>query len=625
MKSFVSKYKYQIVLIVVFALHLCGVLFYFGFSKTFNGDLIYNYDYPYHYYHNLIVKVFYNQGRSWGYNPFLRAGYPVGLAMDNTFLQLLSSFFPRSVHLFILKIWSGGMLLSLPFLFFITIRNFKFSRKVSIIGVFIFLIYQYSSPLINNAIYFGIFNFIFSSVLVIFYLSLFYRFLENKSKYLLIFISLSFPLVSLVHSSFLFICTPALFALFFVSGFKNNRSKIFLLLVYFFSFFVNFYFIFLPFLRYVRHNFLGAGHYYQVNYWWEFIGDLVYSNNIMGNGLNIVWGLIVLFGVFGIIDMIIRRKKIVYLFLFLISYLFIIVYLCSSFPFFDFLKNIQPYRYVVSLTFFLIIPASYFLQEILKDFSYKNFFKPEKAIIVIFIIIILAQVVVRNFGLHHNTLHGLTTKEPIDYRLVKEWMVDNTNRDGRVMIERGLSATKIFSEPSYIYGYLSYETNREILGGPHRNVTFAYDVPSLVGKSMFGESMVNFSDTKLNKLLNLYNVGWVIARSDEAKNELSKQTTIFTKVGEVFDFTFFKTTTDLSFVIGGEADVSSDINIIKISNVKTSDDEIVLKYHWLPTLKATNGVVLEPAYLDNLSVPFIRAKKVLTVSSFDIYNSYKEN
>jgi hypothetical protein len=219
-------------------------------------------------------------------------------------------------------------------------------------------------------------------------------------------------------------------------------------------------------------------------------------------------------------------------------------------------------------------------------------------------------------------MHKLFTEPPSDYLNLIEWIKENTDDRGRISLEMGLIPHEMFNKPSFINGLISLKTNRQIVGGPHRFPFFKHDFPALTKDEIFKKEW-NVSDEDLLDYLNLYNIGWIIVRSQELKNNLDKRKGLFKKSTKINNFKIYEVDTNLSFIIGGTGDVIADFNKIKIKNLKAQEKDIILRYHWHPTLKAKPEFKLEPVFISDGPIPFIKVLEVNT-SEFEIYNSYKK-
>ena len=69
-------------------------------------------------------------------------------------------------------------------------------------------------------------------------------------------------------------------------------------------------------------------------------------------------------------------------------------------------------------------------------------------------------------------------------------------------------------------------------------------------------------------------------------------------------FYIFQARRDPSFFIRGSGSIKADYDRIEIDN--PSSGEIVIKYHWLETLKTEPKVEMEPVMMRDDPIPFIK-------------------
>lgn len=611
-----------------------GIFFLYEGPQFFNSDPIYNYDYPYHLYNCYEAQHFYAEGKSWGYSPFFKAGYPSSLKLDNELLQLICFIFSFQNQIILIKVWTTLILLLLPILIYYSSLNFGFNKRTAIISMIILLVYLYNDYFINSLIYFGLFNFIFGSILSLLYLSLFYRYIIKKERKVMILLLISFPLtIPLIHASTLLIFFIPFFLLYFINikklPLKNNLIITTIIAI---SLLIYISWIGLPFLVEKMPYVEKTNKLFQINNVKEVITDFYYSSKFHNRGEQYIKTSIILLGFLGMFRWL-KKNRLFYVFLPTSILLFVMIYFHNIIKIINFISSLQPYKYIVPLIFFLIIPSSDFIIKISKKILSDKSCTFVKVISVFIIASIVLQIV--NVHAFDKRSRLLFTEPPSDYLDLTKWVKENTNNKGRILFERELQATDLFNKPSHLYALFSFETNREILGGPHMFAVLKHDFPSMTRYEIF-EKGWNISDEELMDYLNLYNVGWIIARSKQTKEylyERYKQNSSLFKsmniiIPEYYEgnkyhrFHIYEVNRNLSFIIGGTGDVIADFNKIKIKNLKTEDKDIILKYHWHPTLKARPEFELRPVYISDAPVPFIKVLGVNT-TEFEIYNSYK--
>jgi len=63
-----------------------------------------------------------------------------------------------------------------------------------------------------------------------------------------------------------------------------------------------------------------------------------------------------------------------------------------------------------------------------------------------------------------------------------------------------------------------------------------------------------------------------------------------------------------SFFIKGRGTIHADYNRLELENVTAEDDEIIIAYHWMKTLKLPQGGSIERVFLGGDPVGFIKIK-----------------
>tara|TARA_Y100000031_G_scaffold153941_1_gene200400 strand:+ start:459 stop:2336 length:1878 start_codon:yes stop_codon:yes gene_type:complete len=619
--NFSNRNKFIIALLL---LHFLGILFFYNATNFLvSKSPIYNYDYPYHLYNCYEVKHYYSIGKSWGYNPFFLAGYPSGVTLDSDFLQLVCSLFPLSGQIVVIKIWVILILLSLPLLIYWSSLNFGFGKKISIISSLILLIYLYNDYFINTVIYYGMFNFILASGLSLFFLSLIFKYIQGGRKRILIPLFIFLPLFALVHSSvLLFFLIPLLILSFVYFKRLSLGGKLTILALASVVFLPVLLWVILPFYKQIAPYIIyKADHYLQIYDLREVLNDFYFSFKKNNFGIQYIKSFILLSGFLGILSLL-KKSKLFFVFLIMFLFLFSVVYFHNIVIPLNFFANFQPYKFIIPLVFFSIIPAAYFIQILTKKNSnnYFNYFK--RALFSLIAFFIIFNVIEIHSGQFPR--YRLTVVPPANYLNLVEWAKKNTSPNERIMMESNLLMKEIFDKPSIVKGLFSKETKRELLTAPHNYSVLKHSFSSFTRKEIFGKRWDEINDEKLVSYLNLYNVGWIVVSSEEAKKNIAKKykKNLFDRKIEFDNFSIYRVkNNNRSFIIGGTGEITADFNKIKIQNLQSDKKDVVLKYHWHPTLKSKPKLELEPVYLLDMPVPFVKIVEP-SVSEIEIYNSY---
>lgn len=613
--NFMVKNKWLIILLTV---HVFGILFFYGAIDFFNQNPIYNYDYPYHLYYCYEAQHYYSEYHSWGYNPFFKAGSPSGIILDNELFKLICSLFSFQHQIIFIKIWVVLILCLLPVLMYYSSLNFGLGKNTGVVSILVLLVYLYNDYFTNSVVSYGMFNFLFGSILSVFYLSLFFRYIFKKERRIIIFLFVTFPFMFLVHlSSVIIFFIPFLLMYFFYIKKLTLRDNLLIIALILIALFIIIFWIILPFLAHFKPYLEDSNQYFQIKSFKQVITDFYYSSGGYNSGVQYIKSSIIILGFLGMF----RggyKNRLFFIFLITTLILFVITYLHNLVSILNFLSNIQPYKFIIPSLFFLIVPCSDVIVRVYKKIKFNKVNKLKIIFYIMFVLFIIFQII--NVQVFNQPIeHKLSTETPDNYQNLIKWIKENTTNRGRVLFEMGISARKMFNIPSVLYGLISFETNREILGGLHWESSLKHNFPSITANEIFGKGL-NIKDEKLMEYLKLYNVGWIIVQSPVLKSNLDKRS-LFKKVTKIGNLNIYETGMNLSFLIGGEGVVTSDFNKIKIKSLQTQEDDVILKYHWQPTLNADN-VSLSRVFLLDDPIGFIRIEKDKDINSVKIYNNY---
>lgn len=178
-----------------------------------------------------------------------------------------------------------------------------------------------------------------------------------------------------------------------------------------------------------------------------------------------------------------------------------------------------------------------------------------------------------------------------------EWIKTNTTSEARVLFEA--SRGRIHDD-AHIAGYLAYTTQREFIGGPYpdRSVTSTSD-----GR-FFGAEAGALTPDQARHYFELYNIGWIIAHAEETKRYLETIDWIERKA-EFKKISVYQVNRDFSYFILGSGRVSSrSHNRIMLSDL--SGKEVVLKYHYVRGIRTEPETEITPYPMPGDDNPFIR-------------------
>lgn len=201
---------------------------------------------------------------------------------------------------------------------------------------------------------------------------------------------------------------------------------------------------------------------------------------------------------------------------------------------------------------------------------------------------------------HYGKAPPELTAEPKVVADLVAWLRANTTTDGRIAFET--SHARVHGG-GHVAGLVALKADRELLGA-----AYPYSLPevSFWDRSAFGKPIQQVTPAQLWQGLELYNVGWVAAHTPELKQAMAAlpQAAAVADIGPV---RMFRLARPLSYVAAGQATIAGrGFNRLAISGAAGS--ELVLRYHWLPELRASGGAVLEAAPSAPGFPPFIRVR-----------------
>ncbi|HRD49856.1 MAG TPA: hypothetical protein PL166_09690 [Candidatus Contendobacter sp.] len=182
-------------------------------------------------------------------------------------------------------------------------------------------------------------------------------------------------------------------------------------------------------------------------------------------------------------------------------------------------------------------------------------------------------------------------------RWVIEWIKSNTDQSARILFE---TAQGRFHDGAHIAGYVADLADREMIGGiyPHHHFAGFWD------GMVFGRPIKTLETATFRHYLDLYNIGWIIAFSQPSRNYLATAPNV--KLASEFEgLAAYHVNRPFSFFHLGDGRVTArQHNRIDLDGL--SGTEVIVRYHFLPGLKSRPAARIEPVFLEDDPVPFIR-------------------
>jgi hypothetical protein len=268
------------------------------------------------------------------------------------------------------------------------------------------------------------------------------------------------------------------------------------------------------------------------------------------------------------------------------------------------LANLQPNRFLAPGFLLIGIAASYAIadgktwlqvkqQKILSMMSMAS---------LVLLAAILARELVREVIPGTHGRYGMPPPEvtypPGSVSWLDSWINEHTNPEGRILFETSLARKH---GGGHIAGYLTLRTKREFIGAPY---PFLMPERSFWDKAGFGRPLAELTTKQLVAGLDLYNVGWVIAHSEELSQRVAElpQARLLAQRDGIHIFGINR---PLSYFEVGDAHVV-ERNFDRLEISAKPGDKLILRYHWLKGISTTPKSQIEPISLSPDLPPFIQ-------------------
>lgn len=588
--------RYFIALFTIFyLLHIIATFVFLTPKALISSNPIYTDDYPFHYYHCLLFKhsiTRYHQ--FWAYNPHFSAGAPEPLASDlgNKFCAVFTLTFSSSSPIHAFKAFIMMAFLISPLLLYFGARNLGMTSNESLLCFIIGLMYWWGSQF-KAMIYWGMFSYLLGLFLALYLFTYLYKWLKHpNAKTFIIMLLLSIILFWVHPLCALLIIVPAFIAWFFHRKSLSIKTSLLSFLI--------------PLLALAS----AYGWLYPIfsqGYFFPQKGGVplqafsllqpiafYFQTEEPRNNFNLP---ILVLGFVGLYFWRKKKEKDKYL-PFLLSYLLIF---CLYYYFSISAEKaiFLPSRFAFAMNLFLLLPAALGIKHI-AAITKPYFKKPEIRLALIILLILLIPIFLSPYL--RIILPSPQPKGPLpptgkpqaeririgklsyslspDYQRLIDWIKLNTSREGRILLEDSGWVTYHKHNGGHMPGLLAFYTNREFIGGPY---PYGKIFANFYEGWLFNRPIQQFSFPQLKKYMELYNIKWIISHSSQAIKYFSSSPRYFLFKDKIGDFNIYEVNRKADYFIKGEGKISAEINKIELSEIK--GEEIIIKYHWISTLK----------------------------------------
>jgi len=603
-----SEYKPRIlwaVALVMLLAHCALLLVCFGGPRSLLSDqpLIYL-DHSWHFYYSILSSRFLvEHGTTWGYDPFLMAGYPTEV-MDTSDRLIKVLMVP--LHLLGLergyKICVFLMSASAPLLFFAAALWLGLKSRTVIISTILGTLVWWA----GGGLYMltmGMTGFSLASIYGIALAGLFSRYLSRPGRSVSIALIIAAPLGLLIHPGIVPIAAAPCLVFYIIYFKKLSLSRhLFILFLCFFTLAANLFWI-LPFTQNLVFG-TPSNMFFQNPF--DFITFIRLRAATRFQAISPALSLLALLAAAGAGSLSLNRegrKDLAFAFGFLSFVLFFIFLFGSSL---SLLRDTQPTRYWLPLLFTLVFPAAPGLENWARLVRWPVSPRIRSALFLsalAFCLCLLYKttaIVAPFAGLSKNSFVGMEAK----VSWTRDWISANTDRSARVLIEDNSSFDFVYGN-NHASSVLAWYTGRELIGGPLWATNLKNHFADLSGLRLFGQLLVFWDEQSLSEYMDLYNIGWVGASSPPVRDLFDAHPALFKPIGEAGGFQFYVLPRRHTFFIEGSGEVKSDYNRLLLRNVPPGLSRVVISYHWHPRLRVKPPAKIERVMIGRDPVGFI--------------------
>ncbi|MCK5798460.1 MAG: hypothetical protein KAI47_14815 [Deltaproteobacteria bacterium] len=630
--------RYFVLWIALAAIHMSLLSVFIPFGDLASSEPILDIDYALHYYQaQRAQEAFEQSGKLWSWDPSQLAGYPTGAIEDMS---------ARSLQIFVIALAKLGvplvtafnlyafLLVSiLPLLALLAAWLYRLSDKEGLIlGVLWVLLWHFDS-FIHWSWYCGMLSWalvIPGSVVVVGFLYRLFDALggDEKTSSMLVGGILASSMISFLHPLGVVVVAPPAAALYFRAIRRDGgfRPHVFAALAALGAIAASLVWLLpsLPFWRYVEgsHIFLRPTPDYFMLDWLEFQISKAVTGPSVQTGVRFV---VFAAGGYGLW----RWRKAHDARMLPVAIIFLGgVFLAYFGRYVPGASTAQPYRFVGPAAMIGAIPAAIVFAELFSRKRLGEFSSRGRALLVVVLVLVMPRMVrtvayfwpgVGPYEIIEQEMYA--PRHPINvvlgarqlklqnhkvsktFRKVRRWLLDEVKPKGRILVER------------YELGeYLAATTNLPILGG------FAYR-PFYHGDANFFQYQKAraYSRYEFRSYLERYAVSMVILEKVAWKLENDTKVLKFAKSFERLRFRAFHVRSPSDYFLRGHGRVvHQGINRVDVQDVR--GDEVVLRFHWLASLRCEPACRVERYPVEGDRVGFLRIPS--PPSKFRIYNSY---
>jgi hypothetical protein len=585
-------------LAALFVAHLILASLLVSPGVLFGGEPIASLDYSLHFARVWATdEMLGEHGRIWGYNPFFLAGYPAGTVFDvnNHFIELfgvalhrVGVSLPTAFNLFVFL-----ALVLVPVFTWTAARNFDLSPWQQVTAVALAMLLWFTDGEVRVAWRVGVIASGVAMYALPYALSCLHRYMERRTATSLAAFLVTGALVSLLHPlSFLFFF--GMVALYLVVRAPRFDLRFWGAMVLFAVLVLAINMIWIaPLLQHLSLKTTSGYHW---------IGDLrALARDLAltrGSGLRL---LLYAFGVGGLVVWWREGRRN------LAELIGVPVVLLTGFGYLaghlEIFLDFETYRNNLVVSFLLVSPAATAFDRALGWL--RTLAPPKRRGVAVAGALLVLVLLVKNllffapYARGQFGRHALSPLHPADMKVV-ELVRERVGSDERVLVEYWP-----------LGAMLPWYTGREVIGGPYPLVWMPHNFANFVvyrevsvarQTELFGQSTAEITPEEVRIYLEQYGIGWIVASSDETKALFDTVATV-SRVEDLGRNRVYRLDAPTGLTARGTATVEGRFGSLVLRDV--APGEVVLRYHWSPTLVSEPPQAVLPCSMPGDPVPFI--------------------
>jgi hypothetical protein len=232
-----------------------------------------------------------------------------------------------------------------------------------------------------------------------------------------------------------------------------------------------------------------------------------------------------------------------------------------------------------------------------------------------------------------------------------DWLNANTNSSARILFEDQLRLLERgdpgAAESLHWTPLLPLLTGRQFVGGLYHLAFIPHQYAAFGDWQLAGQHIRLWSRSpqRLAAFCEQYNIGWVVtwSRSSPFRGEEERRNPLATDVfdrlpfcervatlprhtsrADENEYAVFRVLREPSYFARGRGRiVHADYNRIELADLEPAGEELVLRYHWQPGLRADPPIAIERADVGDDPIGFIRIKLDRATSRLTLENGYR--